>query len=71
MSRQILPPPGEDREDVVVLLPDWCSQVVDKVVEFLYCGAIHFLGGEKGILDDVISLLKELGIRRETLERYF
>ena len=61
--RQILPPPGEDHEETVILLPDWPLDIVHKAVQYIYKGVVWSTDTtDHTVLSSISSLLECLGI---------
>jgi hypothetical protein len=62
VCRNILPhQPGEDKEDTVVILPDWGEGVLELVVTLFYCGEVRYeaVTNQRA---NIAALLDSLGV---------
>ena len=63
----ILPQPGEDKEDTVIIMPDTGEDVLKLTVKLLYSGEVEYRG-QTNLKDEILNLLTSLGVYRETVE---
>jgi len=61
--RDILPQPGEEREDTVIILADWEEEDVRSAVTMLYCGALAYRAGARDKVGRVAALLESVGVQ--------
>jgi len=63
MFRDILPQPGEEREDSVLILPDWGAEELKHAVTMLYCGAVGYKAGAKEKVGRLAALMESIGVK--------
>jgi len=66
--RDILPQPGADQEDTVIVLADWGKEEVSSAVNMLYSGALCYRSGARDRVGRMAVLLESIGIKGFTQE---
>merc|ERR1719318_1441490 len=61
--KDILPQPGEEREDTVIILADWEEEDVRSAVTMLYCGALAYRAGARDKVGRVAALPESVGVK--------
>ena len=59
MCSSILPQPGEDKEDTIIILPDTGEEVLKLAVKLFYCGEVEYRGqtNQRGKISKLLSSL--------------